>query len=73
MANIFSQSGNRKFKINISNIPKKADDTDRVFLGRDFKTKKLFGKIEVKVKDLNALKTAPFRFIKSLFYTHIKL
>ena len=33
-------------------------------MGTDFKTKKLFGKIEVKVKDLKALKTAPFRFIK---------
>lgn len=66
MARIFSQNGNDKFRINIQSIADKADDKNKIFLGTDFKTKKLFGKVEVQVKDLKALKTAPFRFVKEL-------
>ncbi len=66
MADMFLQNGNKNFYQTIQGIANKADDTDRILLGKDFKTKKLFGKIEVKVKDLKALKTAPFRFVKEL-------
>ena len=58
---------NKKLASTINNIARKHADKDgKVLLGTDFKTKKLFGKIEVKTKDLKALKTAPFRFIKEL-------
>ncbi len=66
MADALLQNGNKKFYTTIKNIAKNADDTDKILLGTDYKTTKLFGKIEVKVKDLSALKTAPFRFVKEL-------
>ncbi len=66
MADTLLQNGDDKFYQSIKNIAKKADDNDRIFLGTDFVTKKLFNKIEVRVQDLKALKTAPFRFIKEL-------
>ena len=40
-------------------------NSNEIIIGRDYKTKKIFG-IEVKLKDLKALKTAPFRFVKEL-------
>ena len=42
-----------------------AGESGEIIIGRDYKTKKIFG-IEVKLKDLKALKTAPFRFVKEL-------
>lgn len=66
LIDILSQSKNYKLSQDVEKIIKKSNAQGKVLLGTDFKTKKLFGKIEVKTKDLKALKTAPFRFIKEL-------
>ncbi len=66
LSRILSQNGNDKLKNSIKEVLKNTDKEGNILLGSDFiTTKKLFG-IEVKVKDLKALKTAPFRFIKEL-------
>lgn len=66
MSNILKENGNKKIYNSISTILDNVDDNGKILLGTDFiTTKKLFG-IEVKTKDLKALKTAPFRFIKEL-------
>jgi len=66
LIDILSQSKNYKLSQDVEKIIKNSNAQGKVLLGTDFKTKKLFGKIEVKTKDLKALKTAPFRFIKEL-------
>lgn len=66
LADALYENGNDKFGDNIRKIMSNIDESGNIALGTSFKTKKLFGKIEVKVKDLKALKTAPFRFIKEL-------
>lgn len=66
LADVLYENGNDKFGDNIRRIISNIDESGNISLGTDFKTKKLFGKIEVKVKDLKALKTAPFRFVKEL-------
>ncbi len=66
LSDILSSNGNHSISDDIDKILCKAHKSGKVLLGKDFKTKKLFGKIEVKVKDLKALKTAPFRFVKEL-------
>lgn len=52
-----------------NSIAKSAIKTNKgkaqISLGKDYKTTKLLG-IEVRVKDLKRLKTAPFRFVKEL-------
>ena len=67
MSNSLKTSKNRKLADTIKDIIIKNTDKDgKILLGTDFvTTKKLFG-IEIEVKDLKALKTAPFRFIKEL-------
>ncbi len=65
MADVLSQNGYDKFRESIQDIAYKADNANNIPLGTDYITKKIFG-IEVKVKDLKALKTAPFRFVKEL-------
>lgn len=66
LVDILYENGNDKFGDNIKKITNNIDEFGNISLGTDFKTTKLFGKIEVKVKDLKALKTAPFRFVKEL-------
>ncbi len=56
---------NKQLGDNILEIAKKADKSGKVNLGTAYKTTKIFG-MEVKVKDLKALKTAPFRFVKEI-------
>ena len=66
LSNVLDENGNTKLDKTIKNVLENIDKEGKVTLGTDFiTTKKLFG-IEVKVKDLKALKTAPFRFIKEL-------
>ncbi|MCX4274937.1 MAG: hypothetical protein OSJ27_04035 [Candidatus Gastranaerophilales bacterium] len=66
LLNALKENGNTQLNKTIKNILNHIDKDGNVYLGTDFiTTKKLFG-IEVKVKDLKALKTAPFRFIKEL-------
>ncbi len=65
MSDILKENGNKKIYENIKTIIDNVDNDGNISLGTDFVTKKLFG-IEVEVKDLKALKTAPFRFIKEL-------
>ncbi len=55
----------KKFAKTIGDITNNINDTDKIFLGTQFKTKK-FGKLEIKVKDLKDLKWAPFKFVKEL-------
>ncbi len=65
LSGILWENGNTKLSNSVNKIINECDG-NKVLLGTDYiKTKKLFG-IEVKVKDLKALKTAPFRFIKEL-------
>lgn len=66
LANILEQNKNKNFAQPIEDLAAKNISSGNVYLGRDYiTTKKLFG-IEIKVKDLRELKTAPFRFIKEL-------
>ena len=66
MSNILKENGNYQLDKVVQTTLKHVDKEGNILLGSDFiTTKKLFG-IEVKVKDLKALKTAPFRFIKEL-------
>lgn len=66
LADVLYENGNEKFSTCVEEIIRKNSKLNNISLGADYKTKKLFGKVEVKVKDLKALKTAPFRFIKEL-------
>ena len=67
MSGILNQNKNRKLADTIKDIARNHRDKDgKVLLGTDYITTKKFFGIEVKTKDLKALKTAPFRFIKEL-------
>ena len=59
------RNGNKNFSNSIDEIIDKNSALDTIPLGTDYVTKKPFG-IEVKVKDIKALKTTPFRFVKEL-------
>ncbi len=66
LADTLRENKNEEFYNHIKEIINKNDKADKISLGTDFKTKKLFGKFEVKVKDLKAIKWAPINFIKEL-------